>query len=147
MNITDAQLESILAKMLPETIAQHACGSERSCAVSDTPRTDADAAILHLQSDFGLSGYVRADFARQLERELAAVTAERDALQKEVELVIGFQDREADAKRKAFADLSASQQEARRLREALENANEKIRAFAKPAVQQLLAKMSAPVQK
>ena len=26
MNITDDQLKSILAKMLPETIAQHACG-------------------------------------------------------------------------------------------------------------------------
>ena len=48
------------------------------------------------------------------------------------------------ANEQMLADLTAAQQEARRLREALENANEKIRAFAKPAVQQLLAKMSAP---
>lgn len=47
--------------------------------------------------------------------------------------------------------LSASQQEVARLREALDNANEKIRvfaekirAFAKPAVQNLLVKMSTP---
>ena len=115
---------------------------------TNTPRTDAaafgtdDESLNRLFGIRELPRYVvPVDFARQLERELAAVTAdlefrrelgalqqqeydkvtaERDALQKEVELVIGFQDREADAKRKAFADLSASQQEARRLREALD---------------------------
>ena len=63
-------------------------------AVSDTPRTDADYA-LH-------GGSVCPEFARILERELAAVTAERN------------------------------------------EANEKLHTMASPAVQGVLAKMSAP---
>lgn len=42
--------------------------------MSDTPRTDA---LAYFFSQFGWK--VDADFARDLERELAAVTAERDA--------------------------------------------------------------------
>jgi hypothetical protein len=51
--------------------------------VSDTPRTDG---LKFLPANAIMSGLpvVYADFAHQLERELAAVTAERDALKKSV---------------------------------------------------------------
>ena len=62
-------------------------GSERSNAVSDTPRTDASAFGTDDESLNRLFGIrelpryvVPVDFARILERELAAVTAERDVL-------------------------------------------------------------------
>ena len=37
--------------------------------MSDTPQTDASAAIIARQSDYGMSGYVTANFARSLERQ------------------------------------------------------------------------------
>ena len=78
-------------------------GSERSNSVSDTPRTDAmDSLRYRSDALFELS--------RQLERELAAVTAERDRLR----------DTKWEGITKLESDLAASQQEARRLREALE---------------------------
>ncbi len=52
----------------------------------ETPRTDAariDNADLHDQG-FGKSNFVSADDMAQLERELAAMTAERDALKAKV---------------------------------------------------------------
>jgi predicted kinase len=49
--------------------------------MSDTPRTDAAAWREHQQS------VVDADFARQLERDLAQRTAERDALKADANLV------------------------------------------------------------
>jgi len=54
--------------------------------VSDTPRTDAETMrdeYDHVDTEFGAfapSNTVSADFARQLERELAEVTKQRDAL-------------------------------------------------------------------
>ena len=78
-------------------------GSERSNAVSDTPRTDAmDSLRYRSDALFELS--------RQLERELSAVTAERDALR--ADLCTFAVDMEKQ--------ISASQQETRRLREALD---------------------------
>ena len=50
---------------------------------------------------------------------LAAVTSERDALHKEVELVIGFQDREADATRKALTQLAVVTAERDALKQSL----------------------------
>lgn len=89
----------------------------------------------------------------KLERELAALTTERDALK----ITLASADREIERLNLMVQmmdeskELPASQQEVSRLREALDNANEKIRvfaekirAFAKPAVQNLLAKMSTP---
>ena len=73
-------------------------------AVSDTPRTDAEQEI-----DNGDTKPLF-EFCRQLERELAAVTAERDVLRGD--LCTFAVDMEKQ--------LSASQQEAQRLREALE---------------------------
>lgn len=46
----------------------------KTIANSDTPRTDA-----HI-GEVCMAGYVSLEFARTLERELAAMTAERDAL-------------------------------------------------------------------
>ena len=46
--------------------------------MSDTPRTDAEHARFARTWHAGMAIHV--DFARQLERELVAVTAERDAL-------------------------------------------------------------------
>lgn len=37
--------------------------------MNDTPETDAAAAIITRQSDYGMSGYVSADFAKNLERQ------------------------------------------------------------------------------
>lgn len=53
--------------------------------MSDTPRTDAETwrdEMDHVDTDytFAQSFTVSADFARQLERELAEVTKQRDAL-------------------------------------------------------------------
>ena len=54
--------------------------------MSDTPRTDAETMrdeYDHVDTEFGAfapSNTVSADFARQLERELAEVTKQRDAL-------------------------------------------------------------------
>jgi glycosyltransferase involved in cell wall biosynthesis len=64
------QLEEMLNQPLP---------------VSDTPRTDADTwrdEMDHVDTDytFAQSVTVSADFARQLERELADMTKQRDAL-------------------------------------------------------------------
>ena len=76
-------------------------------AVSDTPRTDAMTEANGIQckcSDKPI------ELCRQLERELASVTAERDALR--ADLCAFAVDMEKQ--------LSASQQEARRLREALD---------------------------
>ena len=52
--------------------------------MSGTPRTDAAAAKTHGMPEGGPWLYVTSDFARQLERELAAVTKERDALKAEL---------------------------------------------------------------
>lgn len=120
MNITDDQLK------------------QRN-AVSDTPRTDAATktyiwnGVKHI--------FVEADVVRQLERELAAVTAERDALKANLTnsqrlngdlmgtngRVIAERDeislrREESvmANEQVLSDLSASQQEVARLRQALE---------------------------
>lgn len=104
-------------------------------AVSYTPRTDAEQEI-----DNGDTKPLF-EFCRQLERELAAVTAdlefrralgalqqqeydkvtaERDALKEEVIDWKQGSNAEAHAHDEARKDLSASQQETRRLREALE---------------------------
>lgn len=60
---------------------------------SDTPRTDANVWVTRVEVDdpeFGLvvveEHVVDADFARQLERELAALVAERDALREQLRL-------------------------------------------------------------
>lgn len=128
MNITDQS-----SKVLSEIDDQ----LKQRDTVSDTPRTDAETFINE-------GDYVTGDFARQLERELAAVAAERDALKAEQEStlkilkdgtavhinmlrgtiatptkeqllhVIGDQ-RLCTAQ----SELSASQQEAERLREEL----------------------------
>ena len=83
---------------------------ERGDAVSDTPRTDASAFGTDDESLNRLFGIrelpryvVPVDFTRQLERELAAVTADLCTFAVDME-----------------RQLSASQQEARRLREALD---------------------------
>ena len=96
-------------------------------AVSDTPRTE--RVWKHAMENYPArlpEGI--ANFARILERELAAVTAERDALNEEKErlericrnlekcVAEGLTKDEAERLR---ADLSASQQEAQRLREEL----------------------------
>ena len=47
---------------------------------NDTPTPRSDAAYYVVKSDGKEINMVKADFARTLERELAAVTAERDAL-------------------------------------------------------------------
>jgi hypothetical protein len=52
--------------------------------MSDTPRTD-EAEIRCIDEPVEGLGMVEVDFARQLERELAAVTAERDRLRERVE--------------------------------------------------------------
>lgn len=63
----------------------HRCQCGRGCGVSDTPRTDAETMrdeYDHVDTEFGAfapSNTVSADFARQLERELAEVTKQRDA--------------------------------------------------------------------
>ena len=85
MNITDDQLK-------------------QRDAVSDTPRTDAEQEI-----DNGDTKPLF-EFCRQLERELAAVTAERDVLKADLCTFAVDMERQ----------LSASQQQARRLREALD---------------------------
>ncbi len=36
---------------------------------SNTPETDANQAMINRQTDYGMSGYVSADFARKLELE------------------------------------------------------------------------------
>lgn len=46
---------------------------------SNTPRTDAEAAEAAKYASIAKGWYVHADFARQLETELAAMTEERDA--------------------------------------------------------------------
>lgn len=46
--------------------------------MSDTPRTD--NAVPYMDNPYAQSATVKASFARKLERELAVVTAERDAL-------------------------------------------------------------------
>lgn len=64
---------------------------------SDTPRTD-KALLTYTGGEYvtfprGLRCVVDADFARQLERELAAVTAERDAMKEDAERIrigLGF---------------------------------------------------------
>jgi len=62
------------------------CQCGRGCAVSDTPRTDAETMrdeYDHVDTEFGAfapSNTVSADFAQQLERELAEVTKQRDLL-------------------------------------------------------------------
>ena len=48
---------------------------------SDTPRTDAENYIY----DIGLARWVSIEFARQLERELAAAIKERDEAQRDAE--------------------------------------------------------------
>ena len=121
--------------------------------MSDTPRTETErlGSNIKNQSDsdkeWPWSAIDRGwDFARQLERELAAVTAERDALRADLctfavdmerqlsavtaerdSMVARFRDeinqRQETQRANAIVDaaiLSASQQEARRLREALD---------------------------
>ena len=104
-------------------------GSIGGDAVSDTPRTDAATktyiwnGVKHI--------FVEADVARQLERELAAVTADLEfrrelgALQQQEYDKVTAERDVLRADLCAFAidmekQLSASQQEARRLREALD---------------------------
>lgn len=48
--------------------------------MSDTPRTDAAKNRRGIEGD----AWIRADFARELERELARLTAERDEARREV---------------------------------------------------------------
>ena len=89
--------------------------------MSDTPRTD--KATCYITDVFGTQfETTNPAVARQLERELAAVTAERDSM------VARFRDeinqRQETQRANAIVDaaiLSASQQEARRLREAIES--------------------------
>ena len=121
---------------------------ERGDAVSDTPRADAAAfgtdneTLNRLFWIRELPRYVvPADFARQLERELSAVTADSCAFAVDMEkqlsavtaerdsMVARFRDeinqRQETQRANAIIDaeiLSASQQEARRLREALQRA-------------------------
>ena len=103
-------------------------------AVSDTPRTDAAAFGTDDESLnilFGIRELPRyvvpVDFARQLERELAAVTAERDVLKADLCAFAVDMERQLSA---VTAERDA--------------ANEKLRTMASPAVQGVLAKMSAP---
>ena len=89
--------------------------------MSDTPRTD--KATCYITDVFGTQfETTNPAIARQLERELADVTAERDSM------VARFRDeinqRQETQRANAIVDaaiLSASQQEARRLREAIES--------------------------
>ena len=89
--------------------------------MSDTPRTD--KATCYITDVFGTQfETTNPAIARQLERELAAVTTERDSM------VARFRDeinqRQETQRANAIVDaaiLSASQQEARRLREAIES--------------------------
>jgi len=53
--------------------------------MSDTPRTDANE--IKTIDVYGIMEFVDVDFARALERELAAVTKERDGLQKSFNVV------------------------------------------------------------
>ena len=59
MNITDAQLESILAKMMPETISQHACG--KYYWIGSANGFVLDTELLHLcslvEAESGLNSY------------------------------------------------------------------------------------------
>lgn len=57
--------------------------------MSDTPRTDSMEPYLQPYSD-SMAVHVPTTFARQLERELNAVTKERDALKAEVEMLKGL---------------------------------------------------------
>lgn len=57
--------------------------------LAPTPETDAAAAIINRQSDYGMSGYVSADFARKLERQ-------RDALREAVEALLNCEPRHAE---------------------------------------------------
>jgi len=74
--------------------------------MSDTPRTDAE-----WTDDYYCSGYVPEEFARQLERELAAaissIDEERERAQREGARVIELQVELDEAKRK-YMDLSMS---------------------------------------
>jgi hypothetical protein len=74
--------------------------------MSATPRTD--VAIRLVYQAHGAIEYTRAEFARTLERELAAVTAERDALRQDAQtLVAGL-----------HAELAERDAEVARLRDA-----------------------------
>lgn len=64
--------------------------------MSDTPRTDGFHSPDHLACDWS-------DFARQLERELAAVTAERDKLQRD----LIAEERGQDNLRRVIAEVEA----------------------------------------
>ena len=120
-------------------------GSEGGDAVSDTPRTD--KATCYITDIFGTQfETTNPAITRQLERELAAVTSERDVLRADLcafavdmerelyavtserdSMVARFRDeinqRQETQRANAIVDaaiLSASQQEAQRLREALD---------------------------
>jgi hypothetical protein len=60
--------------------------------MSDTPRTDSEENCYDYSVDI--------DFARQLERELNAVTAERDALRKAAELGLEYVETELERRKK-----------------------------------------------
>jgi hypothetical protein len=110
----------------PEQIAQFAAGQEIQAdtlyAVAgstpapapaapakpegETPRTDAQQEAA--DGAFDVAGLVPADFARQLERELAAAKASKRALQKSF-------DAECDLRAKAEDDLAAAKAELKNL--------------------------------
>jgi hypothetical protein len=52
--------------------------------MSDTPRTDAVTEHYYTQGGLRSASVVRADFARELERELAAAIKQRDEARREV---------------------------------------------------------------
>ncbi len=61
--------------------------------MSDTPRTDQAAFPILARLKSGTEDVVEAAICRQLERELAAVTAERDALRQDAERYRWLRDR------------------------------------------------------
>lgn len=80
--------------------------------MSTTPRTDEAAAILNRQSDYGLSGYVTADFARQLETELQEAKDQIAFLDRQVhihdEMLAGLEETQTicEAQQEALNHLS-----------------------------------------
>jgi len=123
----DMQLTASLGNQLQseETISQllsqipQASTEDSSVVQTDTPRTDAAEPQLHSH----LGGWVRADFAREIELELAASQAQSHGMSRRVV--------EAEMKLEiANKDLRASEAEVERLRTQLKRAIEIAEMFS-----------------